>query len=63
MGHNLETTTERLSVLTQCNAPIVKILANYEHKILLVITEENMLIEYKFNDGYCRGITELLTVS
>ncbi|VDK41143.1 unnamed protein product [Taenia asiatica] len=62
MGHNLETTTERLSVLAQCNAPIVKILANYEHRILLVITEENMLIEYKFNDEYCRGVTELLTL-
>ncbi|KAL5964971.1 hypothetical protein TSMEX_007295 [Taenia solium] len=62
MGHNLETTTERLSVLAQCNAPIIKILANYEHRILLVITEENMLIEYKFNDEYCRGVTELLTL-
>ncbi|VDM35541.1 unnamed protein product [Hydatigera taeniaeformis] len=58
MGHNLETTTERLTVLTQCNAPIVKLLANYKHGILLVITEENMLIEYQFNDEYCRSMTE-----
>ncbi|KAL5104623.1 hypothetical protein TcWFU_002267 [Taenia crassiceps] len=62
MGHNLETTTERLSVLAQCNAPIVKILADYGNRILLVITEENMLIEYKFNDEYYRGVTELLTL-
>nr|CDS24042.1 intraflagellar transport protein 140 [Echinococcus granulosus] len=62
MGHNLETTTERLSVLAQCNAPVVKILANYKHRILLVITEENMLIEYRFNDEYCRDVAELLTL-
>ena len=62
MGHNLETTTERLSVLANCNAPIVKILVNVRHKILLVITEGNMLMEYKFTDEYYRGVTELQKV-
>ncbi len=60
---NLETTAERLSVLAQCNAPIVKLLADQKHKILLVITEDNSLIEYKLNEENASSLTEILTVS
>lgn len=63
VDHNLETTAERLSVLAQCGAPVLKILANYKQKVLLAITDENILIKYKFSDEYCRVITELLTVA
>ncbi|KAM7541711.1 hypothetical protein Aperf_G00000003534 [Anoplocephala perfoliata] len=62
VDHNLETTTERLSVLAYCNAPVLKLLVNCKQKILLAITDENILIKYKIDDDYCRVITELLTL-
>lgn len=61
---SIESNYEKMITLTKCDAPITKILVDQKHKILLVITEENTLIEYKLSHGdNGRTITEVLVVS
>nr|VZI08387.1 unnamed protein product [Spirometra erinaceieuropaei] len=60
LARNFETTTERLSSIAHCGAPVVKILVDECYRLLLAITEDNMLIEFKICDEAGRTLSEIM---
>uniref|UniRef100_A0A0X3PF54 Intraflagellar transport protein 140 homolog n=1 Tax=Schistocephalus solidus TaxID=70667 RepID=A0A0X3PF54_SCHSO len=60
LARNFETTTERLSSIGHCGAPVIKILVDECYRLLLAITEDNMLIEFKISDEAGRTLSEIM---